>query len=232
MIEVTNLTKKYGKFVAVNDSTFTAQNGKLTVLLGPNGAGKSTTIKCIAGLLDYEGNIGIDGYDNKTVEAKKAFGYIPETPSLYEMLTVEEHINFIGKAYKVDDYWNYAEELLEYFHLSDKRKTVAKNLSKGMTQKLSMILGLMVKPTSILIDEPMVGLDPNAIEDVLKLMIKLKNDGVAVLVSTHIIDIIDEIWDEAYIMDKGHIVKHVEKETLDNQTLKEIYFECVKESVA
>ena len=230
MIEVKNLVKDYSSVIAVNDISFVSNNGRISILLGPNGAGKSTTIKSIAGLLKHDGDILIDGYDNTTIEAKKSFGYIPEVPIFYENLTVEEHINFIGKAYKLDNYMEYADELLEKFNLSDKKKTVAKKLSKGMTQKLSMILGLITKPKSLMMDEPMIGLDPQAIEEVLTLLKELKDSGISILISTHIIDVFNDIWDDAYIMNKGKIVRVVHREDLqEHESLKDIFFECVGE---
>lgn len=233
MIEVKHLVKSYDKVKAVNNISLQANNGEITILLGPNGAGKSTTIKSIAGLLTHEGEITIDGHENTSVEAKQVFGYTSETPVFYEALTVEEHIHFIGKAYRIPDYMKYADELLERFHLSEKKKTIAKELSKGMTQKLSLVLALLPKPTSLLIDEPMIGLDPSAIEEVLQILNDLRNHGVAILISTHIIDVITGIWDCAYIMDKGVIKRFVRKEELleGSQSLKDIFFQCIEESL-
>lgn len=230
MIEIKHLVKEYGKVVAVDDISFTAKDGCITVLLGPNGAGKSTAIKSIAGLLNHEGDIYINGDINTTLTAKKSFGYIPEVPVLYDNLTIEEHIHFIGKAYKIDNYMEYADELLTKFNLNDKRKTPAKNLSKGMTQKLSMIMALVIKPKALLIDEPMIGLDPQAIEEVLELLVELKQQGMSILISTHIIDVINDIWDTAYIMNKGKLVREIKKDSLgENETLKDIFFTCVGE---
>lgn len=228
MIEVKNLTKKYGSFKAVDGISCTALPNKITILLGPNGAGKSTTIKSICNLLKYDGEIDICGYKNDTVEAKKCFGYIPEVPVLYDLLTVKEHIDFIGNAYKVENYKEIADKYIQLFDLEDKRNKMAKELSKGMKQKLSMLLALIIEPKALLIDEPMVGLDPSSIEDTLRLLVQLKENGCAVFISTHIIDVIDSIWDEAYIMNKGKIVKHVLKEELNDKTLKEIFFECTE----
>jgi len=225
MIEVKNLTKKYGSFKAVDDISLCANPGKITVLLGPNGAGKSTTIKSIANLLKFNGTIQICGHNNDTLDAKKCFGYIPEAPLLYDLLTIDEHVEFIASAYKVQNYKNRVDKYLELFELSEKRKKMAKELSKGMKQKLSMLLALVIQPKALLVDEPMVGLDPSSIEKTLKLLVDLKNEGCSILISTHIIDVINEIWDEAYIMDKGKIVRHVFKEELNNETLKEMFFE-------
>ena len=101
MIEVKNLTKLYGKFKAVDDVSLCAADGEVTILLGPNGAGKSTTIKSITNLLQYKGDIKINGVANSSLDAKKGFGYIPEAPVLYDLLTIDEHVEFIGKAYQI-----------------------------------------------------------------------------------------------------------------------------------
>lgn len=229
MIQVEHLTKKYGSFLAVDDITLCAKPGEITVLLGPNGAGKSTTIKSITNLLKYDGQITICGYDNQSIEAKACFGYIPEAPILYDLLTIEEHIAFIGHAYHCENYQELADRYLAMFHLEDKRKKIAKELSKGMKQKLSMLLALIISPKALLVDEPMVGLDPASIEETLHLFQELKKQNVAILISTHIIDVIDEIWDQAYIMNQGHIVKTVVREELQEETLKELFFEVVGE---
>lgn len=226
MIEVKHLTKLYGSFKAVDDISLTAEDGKITVLLGPNGAGKSTTIKSITNLLQFKGEIKIDGFCNDSLEAKRSFGYIPEAPVLYDMLTIEEHVEFIGKAYKCKDYKEKADAYIHMFKLEEKRKKVVKDLSKGMKQKVSMLLALIISPHTLLIDEPMVGLDPASIEDTLQMLLHLKEQGVSILVSTHIIDVFAEIWDEAYILNKGKIVRHVSRATLQDESLKDIFFAC------
>lgn len=226
MIEVSHLTKKYGSFKAVDDIDLSAEDGEVTILLGPNGAGKSTTIKSITNLLKFEGDIKICGYENDTQEAKASFGYIPESPVLYDLLTIDEHVEFIGKAYKAKQYKELADHYIALFHLEEKRKKTIKELSKGMKQKVSMLLALIISPRALLVDEPMVGLDPSSIEETLHLFTQLKEQGVSVLISTHIIDVIDEIWDEAYIMNKGKIVRRVSKRSLENESLKEIFFAC------
>ena len=229
MIECHDLTKEYGSFKAVDNIDLEAASGEITVLLGPNGAGKSTTIKSIVGLLQFEGKIKICGYANKTENAKRSFGYIPEAPVLYDMLSVDEHVEFIAAAYQIKDYRPLAEKYYELFDLSEKKKTIVKNLSKGMKQKVSMLLALVLSPKVLLVDEPMVGLDPASIEEVLKLLVELKNKGVAMLISTHIIDVIDDIWDKAYIMNKGKIVRTVRRDDLHEESLKEIFFACTGE---
>ena len=228
MIEVKNLTKNYGGFKAVDNISLTVNDGEITILLGPNGAGKSTTIKSITNLLQYQGDIMIHGYKNDSLDAKRSFGYIPETPVLYDLMNIDEHIEFIGKAYRSEHYRELAEQYLKLFHLEDKRKKAIRELSKGMKQKVSMLLALIISPKELLVDEPMVGLDPLSIEETLQLLVRLKQEGTAILISTHIIDVIDEIWDSAYIMDHGRIVAKVRKNELKEKSLKDIFFEVVE----
>ena len=228
MIEVYHVTKKYGSFKAVDDLSLTAHNGRITILLGPQGAGKSTTIKSIAGLLKFDGKILIDGFPNSSIDAKRRFGYIPETPVLYEQLTIREHIQFISRAYQAEAGEARAQALLERLELADKAKKTARELSKGMSQKLSMVLALLADPDSILIDEPMIGLDPAAIETVLQLLKELRGAGKSILISTHIIDMFESLWDDAYILHHGKIVREVRREDLGDQSLKEIFFACTQ----
>ena len=162
------VTKQYGKTLACDNVSFTLDDGSFTVLLGPNGAGKSTLIKSIIGFLRYRGSITVDGLDTRTTEAKRIIGYIPEMPSLYPNLTVAEHMEFIARAYKLTDYRPFAEELLDRFELSDKKKKFGDELSKGMQQKLNLCLGLLPRPRLLLMDEPMIGLDPHAIKELKK----------------------------------------------------------------
>lgn len=229
MIEVKNLVKKYGKFVAVDRIDLSAYDGQITVLLGPNGAGKSTTIKSIAGLLKFTGDIHVNGFENRTVEAKQSFGYVPEMPSHYDLLTIDEHLQFIEKAYQLKDVEEYKESLLKRFELTEHRSKIAKDLSKGMGQKLSMLCALLIQPHALLVDEPLIGLDPRSIEEVIRMFIDLKSQGCSILLSTHIIDMIDHLWDVAYIMHHGKIKKRVERQDLqDGQSLKDIFFEVTE----
>lgn len=226
MIIVQKISKKYGKVLAVDNVSLQAQPGKITVLLGPNGAGKSTTIKSIAGLLNFDGEIYVNDYKNTTVEAKRSFGYVSEVPMLYDALTVKEHLRFVLKAYKKEEDNEKIEALLKQFHLFDHQDKLAKELSKGMSQKLSFLCALIIEPQALLVDEPLLGLDPQAIEQMLQTLVELKNKGVSILLSTHIIDMIQDFYDEAYIMDQGKIVTHIIKEE-DTPPLKTIFFEQV-----
>ena len=230
MLEVNHVTKKYGKNLANNDLSFKLEEGSITVLLGPNGAGKSTIMKSIIGFLRYEGDIKIGGMDNKSREARKILGYIPEMPALYPNLTVSEHMEFVARAYKLKDYKAYADELLETFELSDKKKKFGDELSKGMQQKLNICLGLLTKPSMILMDEPMIGLDPHAILKLKGMIESLRADGRTALISTHIIDSVDMLWDRAIIMKGGRIMKNVTKSELDasGETLEQLFFEVTE----
>ena len=226
MLEVSGLRKSYHKVEAVKNISFKVQTGEIAIILGPNGAGKSTVIKCIAGLLGYEGDIKVNNLVNKTLEAKRILSYIPETPSLYELLTVKEHVDFIAKAYNIKDYEDRAEELFQRFDLLDKKDKLGKELSKGMKQKVSINCGLITKPKIILFDEPMMGLDPKAIKELKLLFLELRDSGVGVVISTHIIDSIVELWDKVFVMKDGDIVYERSKEDLleNNETLEEVFF--------
>ena len=226
MLSVSGVTKKYGKNIACNNVSFHLPPGGITVLLGPNGAGKSTLLKSITGFLRYDGQILVNGLDNKSVEAKRIFGYVPEIPSLYPNLTVGEHMEFIARAYRLTDYKEYATELLDRFELSDKRKKFGDELSKGMQQKLNLCLGLLPRPRLLLMDEPMIGLDPHAIKELKQLMAEMREEGRTVLVSTHMIDSIDMLWDRTLIMQGGVLRADVTREQLekDGERLEDLFF--------
>jgi len=228
MLEVVEVTKKYKDTLANDHLSFTINDGQLGVLLGPNGAGKSTIIKSIAGLLRYEGKILIDGIPNKEMDAKRILGYVPEIPALYDTLTVEEHLEFIRRAYKYEGE-DIGSSLLERFELSDKRKKLGKDLSKGMQQKLSICCALSHDPKVIIFDEPMVGLDPHAIKELKLLFNELRKKGKTVLVSTHMIDTIEEHWDVVNIMVKGKIAATKENSPeVDVKAVEALYFDITE----
>lgn len=230
MLSVNNVTKKYGKVIANENISLQIADGQIAVLLGPNGAGKSTIIKSIIGFLKYQGSVTVDGLLNKSIEAKRIMGYIPEIPSLYPNLTVDEHMEFVARAYKLDNYKEYKEELLRRFELDDKKKKFGDELSKGMQQKLSICCGLLPKPKLILFDEPMIGLDPHAIKELKSMLLELKQQGASILVSTHMIDSIEELWDTTYIMMKGRVAAVVERDQIaqGDKSLKDIFFEITE----
>ncbi len=205
MLSVRNVTKSYGKLVANENISFDIHPQEISVLLGPNGAGKSTIIKCIAGLLKFQGDILINGNPNKSLPAKRELGYIAEMPALYDMLTVWEHMEFIARAYSLHNWKERAEDLLVRFELEDKKKKLGVELSKGMQQKVSICCGLLPQPKVIMFDEPLVGLDPHAIKELKNLVVELRNQGASILISTHMLDSVAEFWDSTNIMINGRI---------------------------
>lgn len=230
MLTVTNLTKRYGKNTACSNISFHLDQGSVTVLLGPNGAGKSTLIKCITGFLRYEGDIRVAGIPNKSTEAKRVFGYVPEIPSLYPNLTVAEHLEFLARAYRLTDWRDYATQLLDRFELTDKKKKFGDELSKGMQQKLNLCLGLLPRPRFLMMDEPMIGLDPHAIKELKEIIREMREEGRTVLVSTHMIDSVDMLWDRTLIMQKGVLRANVTKDELDRngETLEQLFFDITE----
>lgn len=234
MLTVSHVTKTYGKNLACNDICFHLAPGGITVLLGPNGAGKSTLLKSIIGFLRYRGEIRVNGLLNKSVEAKKLVGYVPEIPSLYPNLTVSEHMEFLARAYRLTDYKAYAEELLTRFELDDKKKKFGDELSKGMQQKLNLCLGLLPRPQLLLMDEPMIGLDPHAIKELKKVMEEMRAEGRTVLLSTHMIDSVDMLWDRTLIMQGGELRADVTKAQLDanGERLEELFFAITEGAAA
>lgn len=226
MLTINNLTKKYGKVIAVDDVSLNIIPGEISILLGPNGAGKSTMLKSIAGLLKYEGEIKVFDYSNKSIDAKKILGFVPETPSLYDMLTVREHLEFIARAYKIDGYDEKIDVLLQRFDLADKQEKLGRDLSKGMCQKVNICCALLIEPKVILFDEPMIGLDPMGIRELKKVFEELKSNETCIFISTHIIDSIEDVWDAAYIMHHGRIMEHLIKddEKMTGKTLEDLFF--------
>lgn len=226
MLSVQNLTKQYQKVLANDHLTFDANPGEITLIVGPNGAGKSTAIKCIAGLLRFQGDVLICGHPNKTVEAKREFGYIPEIPAPYDTLTIAEHLEFVGRAYRVEGWQQKAERLLERMELGDKVKKLGKELSKGMQQKLSICCALLPSPRVVMFDEPMIGLDPHAIKELKTMIGELKQQGCAVLISTHMLDSVDDLWDKTLIMMNGRIAAQRTRTEIERtgENLEQLFF--------
>ena len=225
MLEIQELSKSYGKHLAVDKVSFFVPDGQLGILLGPNGAGKSTIIKSIAGLLRYQGRIGIQGMSSRSLEAKKIFGYVPEIPAMFDALTVREHVEYIRKAYSSTITDEEVQTLFERFELADKQDKLGNELSKGMMQKVSICCALAIKPRVILLDEPMVGLDPQAIKELKKVVLELRDQGVTVLISTHMLEMVEELWDVMFVMDQSHIIGSYRKEDVGEKDLDDLFFE-------
>ena len=225
MLEIQGLTKVYGKMKAVDNVSFFVPGGQVGILLGPNGAGKSTIIKSIAGLLRYDGQVKICGIPGRSIDAKRVFAYVPEIPALFEALTVREHVEFIKRAYDSPITDEEIEFIFKRFELWDKQDKMGNELSKGMMQKVSICCALAIKPKVIMLDEPMVGLDPQAIKELKEVIKELKNFGVTVLISTHMLEMVEGLWDIMFVMEKGHIIGSYRKEEVGDKELEDLFFE-------
>lgn len=225
MLEIKELTKYYGKNLAVDQVTFTVPNGQVGVLLGPNGSGKSTIIKSIAGLLRYQGEIRIKGIPARQIPAKRKFAYVPEIPNMFDALTVREHIEYVRMAYDSEITDEEIEKILKAFEMDDKQDKLGNELPKGMMQKVSICCALAVKPEVILLDEPMVGLDPAAIKMLKDVVLKLRDNGATVLISTHMLEMVENLWDVMIVMEQGHIAGSYTKADAQGKELDELFFE-------
>lgn len=234
MLEIINVTKTFGKVIANDHVSGSVADNQVTLLVGPNGAGKSTLLKCIMGLLRYRGDITVSGHHNKSIAAKRLLGYVPEMPEPYPLLTISEQLELIARLYKLDGWEPAADKLLHRFDLTDKKDKLGGELSKGMQQKLSICTAILPDPACILFDEPLVGLDPYAIAEVKLMFRELAAAGRSLLISTHILDTVDDLWDKVMIMEGGQIVCAMEKTELDarGETLEQLFFETTKRSGA
>ena len=211
MIQVQNLTKRYGKFLAVDDVSLDVPHGEIHGFLGPNGAGKTTSIRIIAGLLKpSSGRIVIDGHDlgREPEAAKRALGFIPDRPFLYEKLTAAEFLRFHGGLYGLNgkDADARAAEMLELFELDRWSGELVEAFSHGMKQRLVMCAAFLHRPSSVLVDEPMVGLDPRGARLIKGVFRRMSERGVAILMSTHTLEVAQEMCDRISIILKGKII--------------------------
>lgn len=231
MLYVEGLTKRYAKVAANDQLCFDVQSGEITVMAGPNGAGKSTAIKCITGLLRYEGVITIGGEDNRSIAAKRLLGFVPEVPYLYDMLTVREHLSFIARAYRLDEGWKpRADALLQRLELGEQADKLGKELSKGMQQKVSIACALLHDPALLLLDEPLVGLDPHAIKELKAILREQRDAGKAIMISTHILDSVEDLWDKVLILQHGRIAAQRTRSELEHtgESLEALFFEITE----
>lgn len=209
MIKLTELTKAYGSLVAVNHLNLDVRPGEIFGFLGPNGAGKTTTIKMIAGLLQpTSGTIQVGGYDIRTepLRAKAVTGFIPDRPYLYEKLTATEFMLFIARLYGVDEAQRKTDELLRRFGLDDWSGELVENFSHGMKQRLVMASALLHDPRVLVVDEPMVGLDPRGARLVKDIFKNLAAKGATIFLSTHTLEIVEQMCDRVAIINKGTII--------------------------
>lgn len=241
MIEVTDVHKVYGRFVAVEGLTFTVGRGQVLALLGPNGAGKSTTIRSITGLVrPTRGRVTVDGIDvqRSPAKAKQRLGYVPDRPYLYPKLTGRELLRFVARLRGVADGDRAADLWLERFDLVKVQNERIEAYSHGMRQKLTFCAAFLHEPSVVVIDEPMVGLDPRAARDVKVLMRDWANAGRTVLLTTHQIDVAEELADDVVVMHRGRLVAQGTMQHLrhavgnDEARLESIFLMLTEESEA
>ncbi|MGG5369827.1 ABC transporter ATP-binding protein [Enterococcus sp. AZ196] len=239
-LAIQHVTGGYGHLPVLKDINFEVKNGEMIGLIGLNGAGKSTTIKNIIGLLTpQKGTITVDDLtlQQEPENYRKKIGYIPETPSLYEELTLREHIEVTAMAYDIpkEEAMQRAESLLKTFRLENRLDWFPVNFSKGMKQKVMVLCAFLIQPSLYIIDEPFLGLDPLAINALLELMVTMKEQGAAILMSTHILATAEKYCDRFIVLHEGEVraqgtLQELQAEfNLPDSSLDEIYIALTKE---
>jgi ABC-2 type transport system ATP-binding protein len=221
-IKISNLQKAYGSALVLKDVNLEVDSGEIIGYIGPNGAGKSTTIKILIGMIpDYTGNVEVMGLDVKAnpLEIKRLIGYVPENASLYETLSPMEYLRFLGSLYQLetDQIEEKATELLRLFALYDQRDDRMTTFSKGMKQKVLLISGILHNPEVIFLDEPLSGLDANAVILVKEILSQLKHAGKTIFYSSHIMDVVEKISDRIVLINKGTIIANGTFDELKSQ---------------
>ena len=239
MIELNSVTKKFGNLTAVDNLTLRINTGEFFAFLGPNGAGKTTTIKMISGLFTpTSGTININGYDTakQPLEAKQYLGYIPDQPFLYEKLTGREFLYFMGGLYRIPkaELKNIIEELIEHFEIGDWIDKRTEDYSQGMKQRIIIASALIHNPKVVVIDEPMIGLDPKSAKIVRETLKGLTKKNVSVFMSTHSLPIAEELCDRMGIINSGKLVfldtkeKIIEYKQKYDGTLESLFLSLTK----
>ncbi len=241
MIEVSDLTKCYGDFMAVRNLSFAVQPGEVMGLVGPNGAGKTTTLRCCTGVIPpTQGTIRIDGVDlaGDPVTAKRRLAFFPDEPRLFDYLSVWQHLNFVARLYGVPDYQARAEPLLVELEMADKKNLLPGELSRGMKQKLAIACGLLHEPRVIFFDEPLTGLDPAGIRRMKQTMRRLARDGAAVILSSHLLSMLEEVCTHVLILKQGEKIADGALEAVrarfaehPDSSLEDVFFRATGEEV-
>lgn len=193
-------------FAAVDDLSFRVDAGEVVGLIGPNGAGKTTTLRALAGILrPTSGRVTIDGHDIVTdaIAAKRHLAFMPDEPHLFEYLTVDEHLRLVARLYQVEDFDRRARALLEELELTGKERALPGELSRGMRQKTVIACGLIRNASTLLFDEPLTGLDPVGIHRMRETIVARAKAGASILVSSHLLHLVEEICTRVVIMDRG-----------------------------
>ncbi|KRM68141.1 phosphonate-transporting ATPase [Apilactobacillus ozensis DSM 23829 = JCM 17196] len=239
-LKVSNLVGGYSQVPVLKNISFDIKDGELVGLIGLNGAGKSTTINHIIGLLNpFSGSISINGVSSKDDinQYKQQIAYIPEAPILYEELTLKEHIEMTMMAYGLnpEKTWDRANELLKRFRLDNKLAWFPSNFSKGMKQKVMIVCAFITNAKLFIIDEPFLGLDPLAVNDLLDLIDRQKQNGSSILMSTHVLDTAEKFCDRFVLIHNGQIRTEGDFKSLkaqygnDDSSLNDIYLSLAKE---
>lgn len=232
MIEIKNVTKTYnGEKKAVDDISFTVNDGEIFAFIGHNGAGKTTTIKSIVGILDFEqGDILINGKSIKKqpIECKKEMAYVPDNPDLYENMKAIDFINFICDMYEVDKAKRKEriEKYSKMFEMADSLNDEISSFSHGMKQKVALISALAHNPKILIMDEPFVGLDPKAVFDMKEIMKQMCKEGKTIFFSTHILEVAEKLCSRVAIIKQGKIVKVGKmSEIKGDESLEQVFLE-------
>ena len=212
-ISVEHFSRTYttatGTVPAVDDLSFQVSAGEIVGLIGPNGAGKTTTLRALAGILrPTSGHVRIDGHDlvAEPIEAKRRLAFMPDEPHLFEYLTVAEHLRLVARLYAVEDFERRSRALLGELELTGKEDSLPAELSRGMRQKVVIACGLVRDATTLLFDEPLTGLDPVGIHRMRETIVARGRAGACVLVSSHLLHMVEEICTRVIIMDHGRKV--------------------------
>lgn len=209
MIEIEDLTKTYEGFKAVEGLSLRVERGEILGLVGPNGAGKTTSLRCLAGIIPpTSGRIAICGFDldEHPVEARQRLAFVPDEPHLFEHLTVWDHVTLFARLYGVPDGAERGEELLESNDLGDQRYAFPSELSRGMKQKLLISCALLHRPEALVFDEPLTGLDPASMRRTKRTIVETAREGASVIVSSHMLHLVEEICDRVSIIQHGQKV--------------------------
>ncbi|MBR2828410.1 MAG: ABC transporter ATP-binding protein [Bacilli bacterium] len=231
MIEIKNVTKKYGDKTAIQDISFTVEDGEIFAFIGHNGAGKTTLIKSIVGIHDFdEGDILINKKSIKEnpIECKKEMAFIADNPELYENMKAIDFINFICDMYEVEKEVR-EENIKKYakiFEIEDNLTDPINSFSHGMKQKVALIAALSHNPKVLIMDEPFVGLDPKAVFDVKKIMTEMTKEGKIIFFSTHILDVAEKLCSKVAIIKAGKLIKTGSmKEIKGDKSLEKVFLE-------
>jgi len=206
VIKVEGFSKSYGDFMAVKNLDFEVMPGQILGLVGANGAGKTTTLRTLSGIIaPSKGRLSIAGHDivSDSVGAKRCLGYIPDDPRLFDTLTVWEHLAFTAAAYRIVDFESAAESLLRLFELTNKSDTLARDLSRGMRQKVAIACAYLHAPQVLLFDEPLTGLDPQGIQSIQSSMREKARDGTAIVISSHLLSLVQELCTHLLVLRRG-----------------------------